>query len=394
MKILVLGSGLMGPAAAYNAASDPAVDQVALADWDQQQLESALKKFVGTAQGRKLGVVRLDLHNQAAAAALIAKFDAVVAALPRTVSPLAIRAALQAGTPLVDLTRPADGEVALLRPETEAAAGLVILGCGVEPGLTEIWARRLAERLERVTELHIKCGGIPEQPAPPLGYKIVFGGRQLPLRDQPGYMVEHGELKLAPRYTALERVEFAGVGECESWQENFMPWLLELPALRGLQSGTQKTIRWPGYAAKVSVLRELGLLSQEPVEVDGVKVAPKKLVDAVLYPHVRLAEGERDLTLFRVEVRGDQDGKTAHYRAEMIDRYDDVAGFTSMARTTAFTGAIVARMIARGELQERGLFTPEQLITGPLFDRLIAELAAVNIQFEVTGGRVQVAGNK
>ena len=392
MKILVLGSGLMGPAAAYNAASDPAVAQAVLADWDQAQLESALKKFVGATQGRKLGVVRLDLHNQTAAIELMAKFEAVVAALPRTVSPLAIRAALQAGTPLVDLTRPSEAEAAVLRPEVEAAAGLIILGCGVEPGLTEIWARHLAEQLDRVTELHIKCGGIPEKPTPPLGYKIVFGGRQLPLRDQPGYMVEQGELKLAPRYTAVERVDFAGVGECEAWQENFMPWLLELPALRGLSHGTQKTIRWPGYAAKVSVLRELGLLSQEPVEVDGVRVAPKKVVDAVLYPQVKLAEGERDLTLFRVEVSGQQGGSPAHYRVEMIDRYDDATGFTSMARTTAFTGAIVARMIARGEIQGRGLLSPEQLITGPLFDRLIAELAALNIRFEVTGGRVQVAG--
>ncbi len=78
MKILILGSGLMGPAAAYHAATDPAVAQVVLADWDQQQLERALKKFVGTAQGRKLSVVKLDLHNQAAAVELIAKFDAVV----------------------------------------------------------------------------------------------------------------------------------------------------------------------------------------------------------------------------------------------------------------------------------------------------------------------------
>ena len=85
----------------------------------------------------------------------------------------------------------------------------------------------------------------------------------MPLREQAGYVVEAGELKLAPRYSAIERVLFDGVGECEAWQENFMPWLLDLPTLKGLQTGTQKTIRWPGYAAKVTVLatgfRSLGL---------------------------------------------------------------------------------------------------------------------------------------
>jgi saccharopine dehydrogenase-like NADP-dependent oxidoreductase len=59
-------------------------------------------------------------------------------------------------------------------------------------------------------------------------------------------------------------------------------------------------------------------------------------------------------------------------------------GFTSMARTTAFTAAIVARMIARGEIKAKGLWTPEQVITGPLCDELLAELAAVNVRFAQT----------
>jgi 3-hydroxyacyl-CoA dehydrogenase len=56
MKLLVLGSGLMGPAAAYNVASDPEVAQVVLCDRDQGQLEAGIKKFVGTDFARKMGV--------------------------------------------------------------------------------------------------------------------------------------------------------------------------------------------------------------------------------------------------------------------------------------------------------------------------------------------------
>jgi lysine 6-dehydrogenase len=163
-----------------------------------------------------------------------------------------------------------------------------------------------------------------------------------------------------------------------------MPWLLDLDALKGLKTGTQKTVRWPGYAAKVTALKELGLLSDQPIDVDGVKVAPKKVLDAVLYPHVRLEEGERDITVFRVEVRGEKDGRPRRYKIDMVDRYDAVLGFTSMARTTAFTGAIVARMVARGDLKVNGWLTPERLVTGLLFDRLVQELAAVGVHFEMT----------
>lgn len=385
MKILVLGSGLMGPAAAFNAMTDPEVSHVILCDASQEQLEAAVHKLKGKPGAGKLGVVRLDLSQQAAAQELMAQFDAIVAALPKAASVLALRAALQAGTPLVDLTMPEETFLPELHSLAQNQGSLAVLACGLEPGLTEIMARHLAEQLDRVEELHIKCGGIPEKPAPPLGYKIVFGGKQLPLREKDAYVVLKGHLQAVPRYSGVELVSFPGVGECEAWHEGFMPWLLELPALQQLRLGTQKTVRWPGYAAKVTLLKEMGLLSQEPVEVDGVKVIPKKLLDTLLYPKVRLEEGERDITTFRVEAIGYKGGRYCHLRAEMVDRYDERERFTSMARTTAFTGAIVARMIGRGDLTlPKGLLHPEQIIAGPAFDRLLHELRQVNISFEVS----------
>jgi len=384
MRLLVLGSGLMGPAAAFNALSDPDVSGVTLCDIDEHQLAAAQSKLKALEGGHRLSTVALELSDQRAAIRLMAEHDAIVGALPWGAVVMGIRAAVAAGTPLVDLARPLEAEFPDLRRAAEAGGGLVILGCGVEPGLTEIWARRLAEKLDLVEEVHIKCGGIPGRPTPPLGYKIVFGGRHLPLREEDAHMVENGELKLVPRYSGVERVFFAGVGECEAWHEGFMPWLMDLEVLKGLKLGTQKTVRWPGYAAKATVLKELGLLSEEPVEVDGVEVAPKRVVDAVLYPRVKLEEGERDITLFRVEAMGKKEGVRRRFKAEMVDRYDETLGFTSMARTTAFTAAIVARMIARGEITAKGLLTPEQVITGPLLDRLLAELAAVNVRFAQT----------
>ncbi len=392
MKILVLGSGLMGPAAAFNALTDPQVTQVCLCDMSEAQLAQAWAKLAAKPGADKLTTQVLDLRDQAAAARLMAGFDVVVAALPKGAIPLGIHAALDAARPLVDLSWPADADAPGLIAAVNAAGSLVIPGCGVEPGLTEIMARYLAEKLDRVEELHIKCGGIPEKPTPPLGYKIVFGGRQMPLRDFDGHTVENGVLKKVTRYSGVEQTFFAGVGECEAWHENFMPWLLDLDALKGLKTGTQKTVRWPGYAAKVSVLKELGLLSEQPITVDGVQVAPKHVLDAVLYPHVRLEEGERDITVFRVEVIGEKDGRPRRYKIEMVDRYDPVNGFTSMARTTAFTGAIVARMIGRGDLKATGWVTPERVITGPLFDKLVQELAAVGILFELTTEKAERLG--
>ena len=130
-------------------------------------------------------------------------------------------------------------------------------------------------------------------------------------------------------------------------------------------------------------------LSHEPVTVDGVPVAPKRLLDVLLYPHVRLDEGEHDITVLRVEALGRKGGRRHKLKIDMVDRYDDELGFTSMARTTAFTGAIVARLVARGEIKAAGLLPPEQVITGRLFDRLVEELAALNIHFDLMEEKVQ-----
>jgi saccharopine dehydrogenase-like NADP-dependent oxidoreductase len=73
----------------------------------------------------------------------------------------------------------------------------------------------------------------------------------------------------------------------------------------------------------------------------------------------------------------------------MVDRYDEVLGFTSMARTTAFTGAIVARMIARGDIKASGFLTPEKVIVGPLFDTLMSELAVAEVQLDITTQKTQ-----
>ncbi|HVZ38292.1 MAG TPA: saccharopine dehydrogenase C-terminal domain-containing protein [Candidatus Kapabacteria bacterium] len=382
MKILILGSGLMGPAAAYNAINDPDVTSVCICDRDRGRLDAALARLAQYDGAARLHGVQLDLAEHASAVKLFAGFDVIMAALPWGASMLAFAAALEAHVPIVDFAIPGDDDLPVLRQQAEAAGCLIFLGCGLEPGLTEIVARRLAGDLDSVSELHIKCGGVPAVPTGPLGYKIVFGGTQLPLRNTTALDVEQGVAQHVARYSGVEMLELAGVGECEAWHEGMMPWLLEMDEFRDITEGTQKTIRWPGYAAKATVLLDLGLLGTAPIDVGGVPVIPKQVVDSVLAPHVTLHDGEEDITLFRVEVVGMRDGRRIMHRVDMVDRYDRVHGFTSMARTTAFTGAIAARMVGRGDIRATGLHTSEALITGPLYDRMMAELEAEGIHFE------------
>ncbi|MEZ4715150.1 MAG: saccharopine dehydrogenase NADP-binding domain-containing protein [Caldilineaceae bacterium] len=86
MKILVLGSGLMGPAAAFNAMCDPDVTAVTLADRDAAQLELRAR-LAGKPGMDKLTTTQLDLADFGAATALMAQHDVIVAALPNVAIP-------------------------------------------------------------------------------------------------------------------------------------------------------------------------------------------------------------------------------------------------------------------------------------------------------------------
>jgi lysine 6-dehydrogenase len=383
MHILVLGGGLMGPAAAAQALRDPATSSVTVADISQASLEACVARLAGEPRVERLRIEVADVRDANAISRLLVGVDAVISALPGAIARGVMEAAAQRGAPVIDLSRIPDADWANAQARLSNARGLVVLGCGVEPGLTEILARHLAEQLDEVDEVHIKCGGVPEHPTGPLGYKIVFGGRSLPLKAADGYAVENGKLASVPRYSGVEPVGFDGLGELEAWHEGFMPWLLDLKCMKNLRRGTQKTIRWPGYAAKATFLKEAGMLSVEPIDVDGVLVSPKRVLDTVMEPAVRMNDADRDITLLRVDVVGRSGGRPRALRAEMVDRHDGV--FTSMARTTAFTASIVARLAVAGRLTlpPRLPATPEQVVVGAAFDELIAVLAASGVRIEI-----------
>ena len=208
----------------------------------------------------------------------------MISALPWAVARGVMEAAAQRGAPVIDLARVPDAEWASALARLSSARGLVVLGCGVEPGLTEILARHLAEQLDEVDEVHIKCGGVPEHPSGPLGYKIVFGGRSLPLKPADGYAVENGKLASVPRYSGVEPVAFDGLGELEAWHEG------SCHGSRLMYTNSNAHAEddpWPGYAQS-HVLKEADA-EPEPIEWMAY-VCRQKCVDAVLGTAVRLSD--------------------------------------------------------------------------------------------------------
>ncbi|MEM2996352.1 MAG: saccharopine dehydrogenase C-terminal domain-containing protein, partial [Candidatus Bathyarchaeia archaeon] len=143
---------------------------------------------------------------------------------------------------------------------------------------------------------------------------------------------------------------------------------------KGVKNCSEMTVRYAGYCEKVNFLDNCGLLSRDPIMFEGKEIIPFEVFSRIIYPKVRLEEKERDITVFRVIVEGYKDGCETCYTFETVDHYDEVKDITSMAKTTSYTAAIVARMIGRGDITERGLVPPVRVIRGELTRRLLREL--------------------
>lgn len=372
MKIAVIGAGLMGPAFALDCLGDDDVEEVLLVDIDPKRLEQVSEEL---GRPSKLKTVIQDVTDRKGLADTLRGYDVAGVALLSPLNVHAIWGAIDTGVSVVELSEPDDEEIEEINREAIKARVAIIPGCGVEPGLTDVLAADGMDMLDRVEAVDIWCGGIPEEPKPPLDYKIVFGGPYLPLLPGKVKVIADGEVRYVDRYTLGDPVSFEGIDRpLECFYDGFPETLHLVEKFDGVKRCTEVTVRYEGYCEKVNFLDGCGLLSHEPVEFKGGEIVPFEAFSRIIHPKVRLEPGERDITVLRVRVQGEENGEETVYNYEMVDRYDDEKGITSMAKTTSYTAAIVARMLGRGEITEKGYVPPVKVLRGGKLAELLAQL--------------------
>ena len=112
----------------------------------------------------------------------------------------------------------------------------------------------------------------------------------------------------------------------------------------------------------------------------GQEIVPFEVFSEIIYPFVKLDEGERDLTVQRVKVSGMREGSPLTHVFNIVDFYDDEKGITSMAKTTSYTAAIVARMVGNKRIQAAGISPPAHVVRGDLMKELILELGKRGVE--------------
>ncbi|MBI3451078.1 MAG: saccharopine dehydrogenase NADP-binding domain-containing protein [Acidobacteria bacterium] len=385
MKIAVIGAGMQGSACAFDLARSAGVGEVRLLDQQEDRLDATRRRVEAGAReaGKSPAItsILVDVADGDAMARALHGFDVAVSAVPYFLNVGLARTALRAGASFCDMGGNTDvvREELSLHAEALAAGVSLIPDCGLAPGLGNILVADGIASLDRATEAHIRVGGLPKQPRPPLNYKLVFSAYGL-INEYVGeatYLRE-GRRTAVAALSELETIDFPGpIGRCEAFVTaggtSTLPWTFE-GKLREL---TYKTVRYPGHAEMIRSMAACGLFSLDPVEVpaeDGgkVRIRPREATAAALTRALDFP-GDTDLVVLRVTVKGTRGGKRVTRAYELIDSMDEIHGITAMMRTTAYPVSVVAQMIARGDVTGRGALPLETAIPPAPFLRALAE---------------------
>ncbi len=376
MKILVLGAGRMGLGAAYDLAHNSAdVDAITLADIDAERTRAV----AATVNSSKLTPIQIDVTDMKAVVALMRGHDAAISCITYFHNLQLARAAIAARVNFCDLggnNTIVDAELAL-DAEARAARINIIPDCGLAPGMVAVLAAHGAARFTELEAIHIRVGGLPQQPKPPLNYQTVFSVEGL-INEyvERARVMRDGQIMEIESMTELETLNFpAPFGTMEAFQTSGGTSTLPDTFMGRLRELDYKTIRYPGHCAQFKLLIDLGLCASDALELDGVRLAPRRLLGELLVRH--LPADEPDVVLIRLEFRGVMQGQQQTLRYDIIDRFDAHTGLSAMMRTTAFPASIIAQTMARGATTERGALPQERCIPPAAF---VAALAARDIK--------------
>jgi lysine 6-dehydrogenase len=401
MKVLVIGSGEVGTASAWDLVRDSEVEIVGIVGRRRSSLER-IRKWMGS---DKLKLHVLDVSNTADMKVLMKEYDVGIISLPdRKTNYGTVEAAIEARFNVVDIL-----EEYHRRPDTYETEGLsipnqmtleeyggwlhrramendVILldGLGFAPGLSNITIGEAIRKMDRAESAVARVGGIPTKEASvkyPLKYMITWAFEHV-LRE---YMIQvevikNGKVVEVPALSDREEFRFAKLGKNEELECAVTPGMPSFIHTRPqLNEFAEKTIRWPGHFEGIDTLKEFGMLDLTPVEFKGMKIVPRDFILSLIGPKLKAAEGDTDVCVMQNTVTGTKNGHKMRIDYYMWEEADKENGISAMGRVTGFPAAIGAKLIGRGEIDKKGIVAPEDAIEGKVYQDFMEELTEKNI---------------
>lgn len=375
MKVIVLGAGMMGRAIAYDLCKHSNFDSIAIADKDKKTISSA-EKFL-----KDIDFLKLDIEKTNDVKKHFKEYDVAISAVPYKFNYTLAKTAIDTKTHFLDLGGNNDvvEKERSLHKEAKTNNITIIPDCGLAPGLVSVITRDIFDQMDSVEYVKLRVGGLPQNPVPPLNYQIVFSPYGL-INEyvEDAMILDRGKIINKKSMTELETIDFPKpFGRMEAFLTSGGCSTLPYTYKNTIKYLDYKTIRYPGHCEKFKTILDLGFAEEKKVNLGDQKVAPRDLFVTLLTRY--LPTSGKDVVLLRALGKGKKDGKKIHLDYMMIDYCDNKNNITAMMRTTGYPTSIIAQMIERNIIKERGVFCCEEIVPcKPFFD----ELKKRNIQIK------------
>ena len=303
MKLLVIGSGMMGSAAAYDMARQLSVQSVTLADSDFKRAKDVAARVNHITGDKKVKAVQLDASSERAAAKVMKGHHGALSAVPYFLNLALARAAIEARCHFADL----GGNNTVVRQELALASkaekrGVAIApDCGLSPGMASILGGELVRRLDgRADALKLYVGGLPDKPMPPFHYQLVFSVEGL-INEyvETARILRKGKLTLIEPLTEPEEFHMVGFSPLVAFHTSGGTSTLPETFEGRVGECFEKTLRYPGHFDLLCELKELGLFSSEKMKVGNVEVAPRAVMSKLF--EGKFASKGPDVCIMRLE---------------------------------------------------------------------------------------------
>lgn len=368
MRVMVLGGcGAMGSEVTRDLAATSDFSEIVIADADLDRAQ-ALADELG---GGRVRAITVNANDGAALANAFRGFDVVANCTTYHFGLIVTRAAIEARVNYLDLgglfNTPRQLEMDAAAREADVT---ICLGCGATPGVTNLCARAAAELLDRVDEVHIAFGSF-RSIAPSPGLLDTVLDEFSP--DSKRFYWQEGNFIEMPAFSGARLVDFSPpIGTLEVY---YVPHSETHTLPRFLGKGVKLVdVRGAWRTEIMQALKMFAayqLTGKKPVLLNGQEIRPKEFLRALILQQTPKDEG-RWAFLLNVEVVGERAGCAARVVFNSSHPDEQRWGKGATARMTGIPASIGAQLIARGEVNRKGVLAPEACFNPQTF---FAELA-------------------
>ena len=340
-EILVLGCGRVGRTICLDLSLE---NKVTVADISNVNLKKVNSENIET--------IKFDISNTNKLRELIKNFDLIVSCVPGFMGFKTLKTIIEEKKDVVDISFfPEDAlELSKLAKEKNVTA---IVDAGVAPGLSNL-ILGYYDSIYKVKYYACYVGGLPVIKKPPFEYKAPFSPIDvIEEYTRPARLYENSKIVIKDPLTELEILNFKNIEDLEAFNTDGLRTLLF--TMSHIPNMKEKTLRYPGHAEKIKILKTSGFFSEEKIYIGNNKTTPLEYTTEILKKDWFLKENDLEFTVMRIEIHDSE--KT--FTIDLFDEYDSKLQMSSMSRTTGYTCTACVDMLKKEIFIEKGIIPLE-----------------------------------